>query len=68
VRQIHFVIRGALGLGVRWKWVSVNVAVDARPPSLTPPDSTPPSPKQAEALLTRAWEKDPTGAAYCGSG
>jgi integrase len=59
VRQMHFILRGALGLGVRWKWVSVNAAADARPPSLTPPDPTPPTPKQAAVLLTRAWEKDP---------
>jgi integrase len=39
--------------------MSVNAAMDARPPSLTPPDPTPPTPKQAAALLTRAWEKDP---------
>ncbi|MCW2569555.1 MAG: integrase [Mycobacterium sp.] len=56
---MHFILRGALGLGVRWKWMLVNAATDARPPSLTPPDPTPPNPKQAAALLTRAWEKDP---------
>jgi integrase len=39
--------------------MSVNAAMDARPPSLTPHDPTPPTPKQAAALLTRAWEKDP---------
>jgi integrase len=59
VRQMHFILRGALGLGVRWRWMSVNAAMDARPPSLTPPDPTPPNPRQAAALLTRAWEKDP---------
>jgi integrase len=33
VRQMHFILRRALGLGVRWRWVSVNAAADARPPS-----------------------------------
>jgi integrase len=56
---MHFILRGALGLGVRWRWVSVNASTDARPPSLTPPDPTPPTPKQAAALLARTWEKDP---------
>jgi hypothetical protein len=30
VRQMHFILRGALGLGVRWRWVSVNAATEAR--------------------------------------
>jgi integrase len=59
VRQMHFILRGALGLGVRWRWMPVNAATEARPPSLTPPDPTPPTPKQAAVLLARAWEKDP---------
>jgi integrase len=56
---MHFILRGALRLGVRWKWVSVNAATDARPSSPTPPDPIPSTPKQAAVLLTRAWEKDP---------
>jgi hypothetical protein len=51
VRQMHFILRGALRLGVRWKWVSVNAATDARPPSPTPPDPIPPTPKQAAVFV-----------------
>jgi hypothetical protein len=31
---MHVILRGALGLGVRWRWMSINAAMDARPPSL----------------------------------
>jgi hypothetical protein len=59
VRHLHFILRGAFGLAVRWRWIAVNPAADARPPSLTPPNPTPPSTKQAATLLTAAWERDP---------
>jgi integrase len=59
VRQIHFILRGAFALAVRWRWIAVNPAVTARPPSVPPPNPTPPSPKQAAAMLTAAWKDDP---------
>jgi integrase len=59
VRQIHFILRGAFALAVRWRWIAVNPAVTARPPSVAPPNPTPPTPKQAAAMLTAAWEDDP---------
>jgi integrase len=59
VRQIHFILRGAFALAVRWRWIAVNSAVTARPPSVAPPNPTPPTSKQAAAMLTAAWEDDP---------
>lgn len=38
VRQIHAIVRNALGQAVRWGWLSVNPAVAARPPSVPKPE------------------------------
>jgi integrase len=53
-RKIHYVIRGALGCAVRWKYLGVNVAemVEAPSPAKTKPD--PPSAAEAAALLSEA--------------
>jgi integrase len=53
-RKIHYIIRGALGCAVRWKYLSVNVAemVVAPSPAKTRPD--PPSAAEAAALLGEA--------------
>jgi integrase len=59
VRQIHFILRGAFALAVRWRWIAVNPAADARPPSVAPPSPTPPTSRQAATMLTAAWEDDP---------
>jgi integrase len=57
-RKIHYIIRGALGLAVRWNYLSVNVAelAEAPSPARTKPD--PPSASEAAAVLHEAW-RDP---------
>jgi integrase len=59
VRQIHWILSGALGRAVRWRWIAANPANHAEPPGLTPPNPEPPSAKDAARILTAAWEKDP---------
>jgi integrase len=59
VRQIHWILSGALGRAVRWRWIAVNPANQAEPPGLTPPNPELPSAKDAARILTAAWEKDP---------
>jgi integrase len=59
VRQIHWILSGALGRAVRWRWIAVNPATQAEPPGLTPPNPELPSAKDAARILTAAWEKDP---------
>jgi integrase len=51
VRKIHFVVRSALALGVRWRHLGVNEAAIAQPPAFEPHDPDPPSPAEAAALL-----------------
>jgi integrase len=57
-RKIHYFIRGALGLAVRWNYLGVNVAelAEAPSPAKTKPD--PPSATEAVAILEEAW-RDP---------
>lgn len=54
VRKIHFVVRSALALGVRWRHLGVNEAAIAQPPAFEPHDPDPPSPAEAAAILNEA--------------
>lgn len=54
VRKIHFVMRSALALGVRWRHLGVNEAAIAQPPAFEPHDPDPPSPAEAAAILNEA--------------
>jgi integrase len=46
VRQIHAIIRGALGAAVRWGWLPFNPAEAARVPVKLRPRPDPPSPRR----------------------
>lgn len=59
VRQIHWIISGALDRGVVWQWIAVNPAEHAHKPSLPHPDPTPPTAQEAARLVERAWSSDP---------
>ncbi|MCK2238089.1 tyrosine-type recombinase/integrase [Crossiella sp. S99.2] len=59
VRKAHFLLSGAFGKAVRWKWVSVNPVDHAEPPAAARPNPQPPSAEEAAALLNRAWLDDP---------
>jgi integrase len=59
IRQIHFILRAALGLAVRWGWLSANPAELASPPGFSHHDPEPPTPEQVAQLLDAAWASDP---------
>jgi len=54
IRQIHAVLRGALGQAHRWGWLPTNPAAATRPPRRRKPTIDPPSPEQARRLLDEA--------------
>ena len=58
VRQIHFILSGALRRAVRWKWVAANPMADADPPAPPKPSPQPPTAAEAARILNHAW-KDP---------
>nr|WP_281352412.1 site-specific integrase [Phytoactinopolyspora alkaliphila] len=59
VRQIHWILSGALSRAVRWGWIGVNPADHAEPPSLPHPDPQPPSPTEAARIVNDSWAHDP---------
>ena len=58
VRQIHWILSGALSTAIRWKWIAVNPADLANKPSLPHPDPDPPTAEDAARLLNAAWQKN----------
>ncbi|MFI5731059.1 hypothetical protein ACIA49_13120 [Kribbella sp. NPDC051587] len=58
VRQIHWIVSGALDRAVVWKWIAVNPAEHADKPSLPPPNPQPPSVAEVARILAAAWEED----------
>jgi len=62
VRQIHWILSGALGRAVRWRWIAVNPATQAPPPSPPKPDPRPPTPDEAARLINAAWSDPDWGA------
>jgi integrase len=59
VRQIHFILRAALGQAVKWGWLAENPAALATPPRFTWAEIQPPSVEGVNRLLDIAWEGDP---------
>ena len=55
VRQIHWILSGALDRAVRWHWIAVNPADHADKPALPHPDPQPPSAEEAARLVSEAW-------------
>ncbi|PZS28509.1 MAG: hypothetical protein DLM59_14460 [Pseudonocardiales bacterium] len=58
VRQIHWILSGALKRAVRWRWIAHSPTAHAELPSAPTPDPRPPSPAEAALLADEAW-KDP---------
>ncbi|GGL18162.1 hypothetical protein GCM10012284_60940 [Mangrovihabitans endophyticus] len=58
VRQIHWILSGALDRAVRWKWIAVNPAEYADKPALPHPDPQPPSVADAARIINESW-RDP---------
>ncbi len=59
VRQVHAVLRGALGQAVRWGWIPTNPAATASPPKRRLREITPPAMADTRDLLAAADEHDP---------
>jgi integrase len=61
VRQIHWILSGAMERAVRWHWIAVSSVGAAQP--LSPPTSnpSPPSAEDAARLFREAWTDPPWG-------
>lgn len=62
VRQIHWILSGAFGRAVRWRWIAVNPATQAEPPAPPHPDPQPPTPEDAARIINEAWRDPDWGA------
>ncbi|MDQ6874935.1 MAG: site-specific integrase [Actinomycetota bacterium] len=58
IRQIHWILAGALKRAVRWRWIAQSPIAQAEPPSAPRPNPRPPSAAEAALLASEAW-KDP---------
>jgi integrase len=58
IRQIHWIISGALAAGVRWGWIALNPADRARKPDMPKPNPEPPSVTEAAQLVNEAYRVD----------
>jgi integrase/DNA-binding transcriptional regulator YhcF (GntR family) len=59
IRQIHWILSGALDRAVVWKWISVNPAEQADKPGLPTPNPQPPTAEQVSQLILAAWDEEP---------
>ena len=59
VRQVHAIVRRALGQGVRWGWIATNPAALASPPRLRASQLAPPQSADVVHLIEVATENDP---------
>lgn len=64
VHRIHVVLHRAMAQALRWEWVWINPASNAKPPKYRPADIRPPSPEQVGALLGAVHETDPAFATF----
>jgi integrase len=62
IRQIHFIVNGALKRAVRWRWVATSPIRQAEPPAAPRPDPRRPTAVEAARILNEAW------AGRCGLG
>ncbi|MFI6331980.1 tyrosine-type recombinase/integrase [Micromonospora chersina] len=62
VRQIHWILSGALNRAVRWRWIAINPADQAEKPAAPHPDPQPPSAADAARILKEAWRDPDWGA------
>ncbi|MGH8904365.1 MAG: tyrosine-type recombinase/integrase [Egibacteraceae bacterium] len=59
VHQIHFIIRAALNLAVKWEWIPSNSAEKATIPRYTRQEVAPPTPEEVARFIEAAWARDP---------
>jgi integrase/DNA-binding transcriptional regulator YhcF (GntR family) len=56
IRQIHWILSGALQRAVRWGWITINPLDQAEAPGAVTPDPHPPTPEQAAAIVNEAFK------------
>lgn len=59
IRNYHAIISSALHQGVRWEWVSKNVAEKAKPPRISQRRVTAPSVEAVRSVIVAAEKRDP---------
>ena len=67
IRQVHCLLRAALGAAVRWQWISSNPADIARKPKQRAPQPEPPTSAEAARIVAAAWEQDKAWGTLFGS-
>ncbi|MCX6462866.1 MAG: hypothetical protein NTW05_04640, partial [Pseudonocardiales bacterium] len=55
IRQVHFILSGALRKAVRWRWIGTSPIAQAEPPPAPKPDPRPPTAAEAARILREAW-------------
>jgi integrase/DNA-binding transcriptional regulator YhcF (GntR family) len=58
IRQVHFILSGALKRAVRWRWIATSPITQAEPPAAPKPDPRPPTAAEAARILNEAWVVD----------
>lgn len=64
IRQIHWVMSGAMDSAVRWGWIPYNPCDNAKKPEMPKPNPRPPTSEQAARIVNEAWEWDPEWGAF----
>lgn len=64
VRQVHAILRRALGQAVRWGWLATNPALQATAPRIRRPEVAPPEPADVLQLIEVADAEDPDLSAF----
>lgn len=59
IRQIHWILSGALNRAVRWRWIAVSPAGLADPPAPPAANPRPTSNQEAARILMAFWEEEP---------
>ncbi|NYE71904.1 tyrosine-type recombinase/integrase [Microlunatus parietis] len=57
MRQLHWILSGAMAAAVRWKWVPWNPMEGAEAPRRPAPNPEPPSAADAARIVNAAWER-----------
>lgn len=55
IRQIHFILSGALQRAIRWNWITINPLVQAEPPRSVAPNPQAPTSEEAAAIVNKAF-------------
>ena len=59
IRHVHWILSGALAAAVRWGWIGVNPAQEAKKPAMPASEPQPPSAEEAARLVNGAFARGP---------